>query len=151
MFFFYNFQKNFDIYIYIDGFFFFFFERVSTYGVHSWWALFIIRPRHQSVFGVGGDSGDSRNFIQGVPISLWKNFESFWSISGHFGKYWLKFKIWLAWSLCLKKNVLKTKTNLHFVHQKNHKKKKKRKRNEQCGLYTINWVSFLTMCVFFFF
>ena len=47
----------------------------------------------------------------------------------------------------LKKNVLKTKTNLHFVHQKNHKKEKKKKRNEQCGLYTINWVSFLTMCV----
>ena len=38
------------------------------------------------------NSGDSRNFIQGVPISLWKNFESFWSISGHFNKYWLKFK-----------------------------------------------------------
>ena len=27
-------------------FYFLFFERVLTYGVYSWWALFIIRPRH---------------------------------------------------------------------------------------------------------
>ena len=32
---------------------FFFLERVSTYGIHFWWWLFIIRPKHQSVFGVG--------------------------------------------------------------------------------------------------
>ena len=30
---------------------FFFLKRVSTYGVRSWWCLFIINPRHQSVFG----------------------------------------------------------------------------------------------------
>ena len=75
-------------------------------------------------------SGDSRNFVQGVPISLWKNFGSFRSISsvlGRFGKYRPKFKIWPAWSLCLKKNVLKTKTNLHSVHWKTSKGKKKRK------------------------
>ena len=35
-------------------------------------------------------SGDSRNFVQGVSIPLWKNFRSFRSISdvsGRFGKY----------------------------------------------------------------
>ena len=75
------------------------------------------------------ESGESRNFVQGVLISLWKNFESFWSISGRFSKYWLKFKIWPAWSLCLKKNVLKTKTNLHSVHQKISEGKTRKKRN----------------------
>ena len=36
-------------------FFFFFFNRVSTYGVHSWWYLFIIKPKHLSIFGVSED------------------------------------------------------------------------------------------------
>ena len=90
-------------------------------------------------------SGDSRNFVQGVSISLWKNFGSFRSISsvlGRFGKYRPKFKIWPAWSLCLKKkkNVLKTKANLHFVHRKTSKGKKKMKRKEmnKCNC-TINY------------
>ena len=33
------------------------------------------------------NSGDSKNFVQGVPIPLWKNFRCF-------GKYRPKFKIW---------------------------------------------------------
>ena len=91
-----------------------------------------------------GGSGDSRNFVQGVPISLWKNFGSFRSISsvlGRFGKYRPKFKIWLAWSLCLKKKkVLKTKAKLHSVHRKTSKGKKKMKRKEmnKCNR-TINY------------
>ena len=86
-------------------------------------------------------SGDSRNFVQGVPISFWKNFGSFRSISdvsGRFVKYRPKFKIWPAWNLCLKKKkkVLKTKTNLDFAHRKTSKRKKKEmKWNEQRYLY----------------
>ena len=34
---------------------FFFFKRVSTYGIRFWWEFFIISPRHQSVFSVGGN------------------------------------------------------------------------------------------------
>ena len=90
------------------------------------------------------DSGDSRNFVQGIPISLWKNFGSFQSISsvsGRFGKYQPKFKIWPAWSLCFKKKkVLKTKTNLHFVHWKTSKGKKKMKRKKMNkDIWTINY------------
>ena len=87
-------------------------------------------------------SGGSRNFVQSVPIPLWKNFGSFRSISRRFGKYWPKFNIWPAWSLCLKKKkVFKTKTNLHSVYQKTSKgKKKKMKRNEMNkGTWTINY------------
>ena len=75
-------------------------------------------------------SGDSKNFVQDVPISFWKNFKSFRYILGRFSKYWLKFKIWPAWSLCLKKKkiVLKTKTNLHSVHQKISEEKKRKKK-----------------------
>ena len=89
-------------------------------------------------------SDDSRNFVQGVPILLWKNFGSFWSISGvsrrsvntgrnsRFGGH----------KVCAqKKKILKTKTNLHFVHRKTSKgKKKKMKRKEMNkGTYTINY------------
>ena len=34
---------------------FFFLERISIYGVRSWWSLFIIKLKYQSVFGVGRD------------------------------------------------------------------------------------------------
>ena len=73
-------------------------------------------------------NGDSRNFVQGVPISLWKNFESFRSILGRFSKYWQKFKIWPAWSLCLKKKkkFLKPKQIYIFYTKKSQKEKKKK-------------------------
>ena len=64
-----------------------------------------------------------------------KILSNFGLFSGHFGKYMLKFKIWPAWSLCLKKNVLKTKTNLHFVHQKIAKGKKKEKKEMNDVVY----------------
>ena len=44
-------------------------------------------------------NGDSKNFVQGVPIPLGKNFGSFRfisGVSGCLGKYQSKFKIWLA-------------------------------------------------------
>ena len=79
------------------------------------------------------ESGESRNFVQGVLISLWKNFESFWFISGRFSKYWLKFKIWPVWSLCLKKMFLKRK-QIYVLYtkksQKEKKEKKKKKKNK---------------------
>ena len=70
-------------------------------------------------------SRDFRNFVQSVPIPLWKNFESFRfisSVSGCFGKYQFKFKIWPK----KKKKNLKTKTNLHYINQKTSKEKKKK-------------------------
>ena len=75
-------------------------------------------------------SGDSRNFVQGVPISLWKNFETFQSISSvskRFGKYRSKFKIWPAWSLCFKKKkFLKPKQICIMYTEKSQKAKKKK-------------------------
>ena len=83
-------------------------------------------------------SGDSRNFVQGVPILLWKNFLVIPIYFKCFGKYRPKFKIWPAWSLCLrKKKVLKIKTNLHSIHWKTSKWKKKKEMNKVT--YTINY------------
>ena len=57
-----------------------------------------VNDRKQTIlFSLSSCSGDSRNFVQDIPILLWKNFESFRSISdvsGHFDKYQPKFKIW---------------------------------------------------------
>ena len=81
-------------------------EREISYPliIFVWWTMFAIcYSSLLRFFCMYNFSGDSRNFVQGVPISLWKIFESFRSISGRFSKYWLKFKIWLAWSLCFKK------------------------------------------------
>ena len=74
------------------------------------------------------------------PECSYSTLKKFWVISvyfGCFGKYQPKFKIWSAWSLCLKKKkVLKTKTNLQFVHRKISKgKKNEKKRNKQRYLY----------------
>ena len=80
-----------------------------------------------------------QEFYPGCSYSTLKKFRV---ISRRFGKYQLKFKIWQAWSLCLKKKkrVLKTKTILHFVHRKTSKGKKKMKRKEMNkGTYTINY------------
>ena len=55
----------------------------------------------RTIAGSYPSSGDSRNFVQGVPISFWKNFGSFRSIlcvSRRFSKYRQKFKIWPAWN-----------------------------------------------------
>ena len=46
----------------------FFFERISTYDVRSWLLLFIIRLRHQLIFGVG------RNW---TPVELTGTYENF--------------------------------------------------------------------------
>ena len=47
-------------------------------------------------------------------------------------------------SLCFKKKkkFLKPK-QIYILYTK--KSQKEKKKNEQCGLYTINWVSFLTV------
>ena len=84
----------------------------------------IIKP---NVWERERESGESRNFVQGVLISLWKNFESFRFISGRFSKYWLKFKIWPAWSLCLKKKFLKRK-QIYILYTKKSQKEKKKKK-----------------------
>ena len=49
------------------SFFFFFLENVSTYSVHPWWYLFIIKSRHQLVFGVGKKL-NPRSLIQSLEI-----------------------------------------------------------------------------------
>ena len=76
-------------------------------------------------------SGDSRNFVQGIPISLWKNFGSFQSISSvsrRFGKYRPKFKIWLALSLCLKKKKFLKPKQICILYTE---KPQNEKRNEK--------------------
>ena len=78
-----------------------------------------------------------QEFCSGYSYSTLKKFRV---ILGRFGKYRPKFKIWPAWSLCLKKKILKTKTNLHFVHRKTSKWKKKMKRKEMNkSTYTMNY------------
>ena len=85
-------------------------------------------------------SGGSRNFVQGVPIPLWKNFGSFRFISGRFGKYWPKFKIWPAWSLCLKKKIFLKPKQICILYTKKPQKEKKMKRKEMNkGTWTINY------------
>ena len=67
-------------------------------------------------------------------------FEKISGVLGRFGKYRPKFKIWPAWSLCLKKkNVLKTKTNLHIVYRKISKGKKVKRNEMNKGTCTINY------------
>ena len=98
------------------------------------------RPCHHCFFHIyfasGIISGDSRNFVQGVPISLWKNFRSFQSIFdvlGRFSKYWPKFKIWPAWNLCFKKKMFLKPKQIYILYTEKPKKKKKneKKINEQ--------------------
>ena len=88
-------------------------------------------------------SGGSRNFVQDVLISFWKNFRSFRSIlgvSGRFDKYRQKFKIWPVWSLCLKKKMFLNQNKFAFCTLKNLKRKKKVKRKEiNKGTCTINY------------
>ena len=48
-----------------------------------------------------------------------------------------------------KKNFLKPK-KIYILYIKKSQKEKKKEKKKQCGLYTIIWVSFLTMCNFFF-
>ena len=65
------------------------------------------------------------------PRCSYSTLKKFRVISVCFGKYRPKFKIWPAWSLCLKKKkVLKTETNLHFVYRKPQKEKKKWKEKK---------------------
>ena len=86
------------------------------------WELYLsVTPTNYAI----SCSGGSRNFVQGVPISFWKNFESFRSISGCFSKYWLKFKIWPAWSLCLKKKMFLKPKQIYILYTKKSQKEKK--------------------------
>ena len=74
-----------------------------------------------------------QEFCLGCSYSTLKKFQVISVYFGCFDKYRPKFKIWLAWSLCLKKKkiVLKTKTNLHYVHQKTSKGKKKNEKKRK--------------------
>ena len=93
---------------------------------HSW--LLLLREL--------SSSGDFRNFVQCVPIPLWKNFESFRSISAEIQdlasmKFVLK-----------KKKFLKPKQIFILYTEKpqKEKKKEKQKRNEMNkGTCTINY------------
>ena len=79
-----------------------------------------------------------QEFSPGCSYFTLKKFHVISVYFGCFGKHRLKFKIWSAWSLCLKKKKkknLKTKTNLHSVHQKILKEKKKMNK----GTCTINY------------
>ena len=75
-------------------------------------------------------SGDSRNFVQDVPIPLWKNFGSFQDVSINTSRN-SRFD--------LKKKNIKTKTNLHFVHRKTSKGKKMKRKEMNKVTYTINY------------
>ena len=61
----------------------------------------------------------------------------FEKISGHFGKYRLKFKIWPAWNLCLKKKIFLKPKQICILNTKKPQKEKKneKKRNEQSYRY----------------
>ena len=76
---------------------------------------------------------DFRNFVQGVSIPFWKNFGSFQSISSvsrRFSKYQLKFKIWPAWSLCLKKKIFLKPKQICILYTEKLQKEKKWKENK---------------------
>ena len=67
-------------------------------------------------------SGNSRNFVQGVPILLWKNFESLVKIQDLTDmKFVLKKK---------KKKILKPKQIYILYTKKSQKEKKKRKKKK---------------------
>ena len=74
------------------------------------------------------------------PRCSYSTLKKFRVISVCFGKYRPKFKIWPAWSLCLKKKkVLKTETNLHFVYRKPQKEKKMKRKEMNKGTCIINY------------
>ena len=79
-------------------------------------------------------SGNSRIFVQGVPILFWKNFKLFQSISS--------VSVNTSWNSKFgfkKKKILKTKTNLHYVHRKTSKGKKMKIKEMNKGTCTINY------------
>ena len=77
------------------------------------------------------------------PGCSYSTLKKFWVIQVYFrcfGKYRLKFRIWSAWSLCLKKkNILKIKTNLHSVQWKISKWKEMKVKEMNKVTYTINY------------
>ena len=68
------------------------------------------------------------------------HFEKISGVLGRFGKYRLKFKIWPAWSLCLKKKMfLKSKQICILYTEKSQKEKKMKRKKMNKGTYTINY------------
>ena len=55
---------------------------------------------------------------------------NFGLFSGHFGKYMLKFNIWPAWSLCLKKKMFLKPKQIYILYTKKSQKEKKKKKKE---------------------
>ena len=75
-----------------------------------------------------------QKFCSGCSYSTLKKFRVISVYFECFGKYQLKFKIWLK-----KKKNLKTKTNLHSVHRKTSKGKKMKIKEMNKGTCTINY------------
>ena len=100
-------------------------------------------------YRVGGDSFKGCMPTVVTPRILSRVFLfHFEKISSHFGLFWVFRDVSVNTGrnsrfgrhevYALKKKILKTKTNLHFVHPKTTKEKKKKtkkKRNEQMYLY----------------